>query len=191
MAHYAPPTSSFSKLRDSIAVVTGGATGIGAATVKILSEHGAKVVVGDINVSAGEELSKTLQNVSFVKCDVTNYQDIYNLFRKAYDQYGQVDHALSSAGIFEQGNWFDPELTIDSVKGESGNTRTFDVNVVGSLHFARVASVFLREGRKAGQDKSLTLLSSVNAWRESPGLFLYQVQLPRIHSFEVRCKVEH
>lgn len=49
-----------------------------------------------------------------------------------------------------------------------------NINLIGSLHFARIAAVFLREGRVKGQDRSITLLSSVNAFRESPGLFIYQ-----------------
>jgi NAD(P)-dependent dehydrogenase (short-subunit alcohol dehydrogenase family) len=65
-------------------------------------------------------------------------------------------------------------LTIDSVKSE-GNMNTLNVNVIGTLNFARVAAVFLRDGLKKGeQDRSMVLLSSVNAFRESPGLYLYQ-----------------
>lgn len=175
MAHFAPARAAFSKLKGSVVCVSGGATGIGAATVRVLSENGAKVVVGDINTDAAERLSKDNVDVSHVKCDVTKYEDIYTLFRTAHDKHGRVDHAVSCAGIFEVGNWYDPALTTETVKDDSGNTKTLDVNVIGSLHFARVASVFLREGRQQDQDKTLTLLSSVNAWRESPGLFLYQV----------------
>ena len=153
----------------------GGATGIGAATVKILSKNGAQVVMGDINAEAAQKLCEELEGVSFVPCDVTKYGDIWNLFKVAFDKYKRIDSAISCAGILEQGNWFDPNLTIDSVKDDSGNPKTLDVNVIGSLHFARIAAVFLRDGRQEGQDKSLILLSSVNAFRESPGLYLYQV----------------
>ena len=138
-------------------------------------KNGARVVLGDINTEAAEELSKEYPGVSFVKCDVTKYDDIYNLFKTAYEKYGRIDHAVSSAGIYEVGNWYDPNLTIESVKGDSGDLKTLNVNVIGTLHFARIAAVFLREGKKDGQDRSIALLSSVNAWRESPGLFIYQV----------------
>lgn len=175
MAHFVPAKATFSRLKDSIVCISGGATGIGAAVVKILASSGAKVVVGDINSEAAEQLSKDNTGVSHVRCDVTKYEDIYKLFRTAYDKHGRVDHAVSCAGIFEVGNWYDPELTVDTVKDHSGDTKTLDVNVIGSLHFARVASVFLRTGRQQDQDRSLLLLSSVNAWRDSPGLFLYQV----------------
>lgn len=157
--------------------IAGGATGIGAATAKILASHGANVVIGDINTSAAEELIRQHSTVTIFKCDVTKYSDIYDLFRTAYDKHGAVHHAISCAGIYEQGNWFDPSLTIDSVKDDSGNLKTIDVNIIGSLHFARVAAVFLREGIQKGENRSLTIVSSVNAFRESPGLFLYQVRL--------------
>lgn len=178
MAHYTPSEASFSKLKDTIVVITGGATGIGGAAVEIFAQNGANVVVGDINSNAAEALSKEYPGVSHVKCDVTKYEDVYQLFKTAFDKHGRVDHAVSCAGIYEQGNWYDPELTVDTVQHDSGNLKTFDVNVMGSLHFARIATVFLRTGKQPGQDKSLVLLSSVNAWRESPGLFLYQVCHP-------------
>ncbi|EME79036.1 uncharacterized protein MYCFIDRAFT_34789, partial [Pseudocercospora fijiensis CIRAD86] len=160
---------------------TGGSTGIGAAVTRILANHGAKVVFGDINVAAAESLTKELDSVTFFKCDVVNYDDLYSLFKAAHDQYGRIDHAISCAGIFEQGNWFDPKLTIDSVKSDPGNSRVLDVNVLGTLHFSRIAAVFLRERLRKGENRSLTLLSSVNAFRESPGLFIYQTSKHAIH----------
>ena len=132
-------------------------------------------MIGDINSEAGSRLSNELQDSVFVHCDVTKYNDIYTLFETAHKKFGRIDHAVSSAGIYEQGNWFDPSLTIDNVKNDSGNLKTLEVNAIGTLQFARVAAVFLRHDRKGGEDRSLTLLSSVNAFRESPGLFLYQV----------------
>jgi NAD(P)-dependent dehydrogenase (short-subunit alcohol dehydrogenase family) len=149
----------------------GGSTGIGAATVELLIKQGANVVFGDINAAGVQGSSAP---AIFVECDVTKYDDIYQLFRKTYDQFGRIDHAISCAGIFEQGNWFDPIYTIDSIKEDPGNTKVLDVNLLGTLHFARIAAVFLRESRQENSNKSLTLLSSVNAFRDSPSLYLYQ-----------------
>lgn len=176
MSHYLPDEQNFKILKDKVVVISGGATGIGAATVQILAQHGAIVVIGDINAEAAQTIKEEHPNVSFVECDVASYGDLYNLFKTAFDKHSRIDHAISCAGIFEQGNWFDPELTIDSVGEDSGNLKTLSVNVIGSLHFARIAAVFLRDGREKGQDRSLVLLSSVNAFRESPGLFIYQVR---------------
>ena len=131
-----------------------------------------------MNNAAATELVKQHPGVEFVSCDVAKHGDIYELFKSAHDRYGRVDHAISCAGIFEQGNWYDPALTIESVKSNTGNTKVMDVNVLGTLQFARIAAVFMRDGMEKADNKSLTLLSSVNAFRESPGLFLYQVRTP-------------
>lgn len=112
---------------------------------------------------------------------MTNYNDIYTLFKTAHEKYGRIDHAISCAGILEQGAWFDPGLTIESVGRQQATTAVIDVNVIGSANFARIAVVFLRDGLEKGmgkgENRSLTLLSSVNAFRDSPGLYMYQVSI--------------
>jgi len=111
---------------------------------------------------------------------VAKYSDNYRLFRTALDKYGRVDHAIACAGIVERGKWFDPKLTVDTVD-KPETTQVIEINLLGSIYFARIAVVFLRHERKAGEDKSLTLISSAAGFRDSPGLFLYQVSwTPRL-----------
>lgn len=105
---------------------------------------------------------------------MTKHDDLYRLFKKAHEKHGHIDHAISCAGIFEQGDWFDPNHTIETIKDDPGNTKVLDVNLMGTLHFSRIAAVFLREEKSERSNRTLTLLSSVNAFRDSPGLYLYQ-----------------
>lgn len=192
-----PDSKTFGELRHKVVVVAGGASGIGAAAVKILYNSGAHVVFGDINRGVGEALLNTLrtdrhkgiaekfsqgaEGLVFRICDVCNYSDIYNLFRSARDQHGRVDHALFCAGIVDSptSSYFDAALTIDSVGEAFGNTSTLDVNFLAACTFARIALPFLRDGGdqvKPGSlpDRSLTFLSSVTGFRDAPGMFLYQ-----------------
>ena len=101
--------------------LAGGANGIGAATVRLLFEAGASVVFGDMDTKNGELLVEDIrsQEVLFIKTDVSKYEDNLALFKTAYESFGKVDHAMSIAGIVEQGNWFDPALTIESVEKAS------------------------------------------------------------------------
>lgn len=186
MAQFIPKANHFQALKNKVCVLSGGSTGIGAATATILAQQGAKVVIGDINTKAGNELASHLKSTTsgeatFTSCDVTHYQDIYNLFKTAHSRYGRVDHAVSCAGIFERGTWFSPDLTIENVGKEPGPSTVIDVNVMGTANFARVAVPFMRdsmtEDEKSSHEKSLTFLSSVNAFRESPKLYMYQVSL--------------
>lgn len=64
-------------------------------------------------------------------------------------------------------------MTLESVE-KPATTKLVDVNVLGSLYFARVAVVYLRQNQKPSADKSLILFSSVAGFKESPGLFVYQ-----------------
>lgn len=107
---------------------------------------------------------------------MTNYDDLYDLFREAYSRHGRVDQAVANAGILEQGKWFDPELTIESVGSIKETTKVLDVNITAMANFARIAVVFLRDSLSRGltRNPSLTLLASVASIRESPGLYMYQ-----------------
>lgn len=137
---------------------------------------GASVVVGDISPTSADEVVSSLEsakgaatggNVDFLHCNVTDYADNYRLFKAAYDKYRRIDHAVSCAGILEQGKWFDPDLTIESVGKEEATRVVLDVNLPGSCVFARTAVVFLRDGIQKGENKSITLLSSGGFPRKS------------------------
>lgn len=154
----------------------GGASGIGAATVRLLNAALAFVVFGDSAQEAAEELIASLdqpENVTFVLTNVSSYESNYALFRSAFEKYGRIDHAISIAGISERENWFDPALTLTDIKKEP-DTLTLDVNLKGVLFFARIAMVYLRAGNEK-RNRSLTLFSSVAGFRPTPGLAIYQV----------------
>ena len=86
------------RLDGKVAVVTGGCSGIGLATVQRFAEEGAQVVVGDLDAERGKEVVADIAGL-FVHCDVTSKEDVDNLFRTAHDTYGSVDIAFNNAGI--------------------------------------------------------------------------------------------
>lgn len=172
-----PPSSS--SLNDTVVVITGGAIGVGASFVRQAHAAGAHVFFGDVLDEPGNALAKELSSAGSNKahyqhCNVTDYENTIALFESAYKAFGRVDHAIANAGVGEQGNIFDPELTLESVKEEPKKAmNVVDVNLKGELYFARIASVYLRQGGGEAKDKSLTLLSSVAGFREDPGLYVY------------------
>lgn len=88
-----------SKLQGKVAVITGGASGIGAATAKLFSEHGAKLVLVDLQEDLGTSFAQELPDAIFVKADVTNEEQVANVFEKAKEAFGQVDIVFNNAGI--------------------------------------------------------------------------------------------
>ncbi|CCH80511.1 putative oxidoreductase, short chain dehydrogenase/reductase family [Nostocoides japonicum T1-X7] len=86
------------RLERKTAVVTGGCSGIGLATVRRFAEEGAKVVIGDIDEDRGPEVASEVGG-TFVRVDVTSKEDVDTLFRVAKQTYGSVDVAFNNAGI--------------------------------------------------------------------------------------------
>ncbi|WP_433559973.1 3-oxoacyl-ACP reductase [Pseudonocardia xinjiangensis] len=80
------------------AVVTGGGSGIGLATVRRLAREGARVVVGDIDAGPGQAAADEVNGL-FVRTDVTSEDEVQALFAAAAEHYGSVDVAFNNAGI--------------------------------------------------------------------------------------------
>jgi len=90
------------RLQGKVAVVTGGCSGIGLATVERFVEEGARVVIGDIDEERGLVLVGQLggeELATYVSVDVTEQEQVDALFATAKDRYGSVDVAFNNAGI--------------------------------------------------------------------------------------------
>jgi NAD(P)-dependent dehydrogenase (short-subunit alcohol dehydrogenase family) len=86
------------RLQDRVAVITGGAGGIGLATAQRFAEEGARVVVADVNEEAGTAAAAEVGGL-FVQVDVTSMADVERMFAVAAETYGSVDIAFNNAGI--------------------------------------------------------------------------------------------
>jgi NAD(P)-dependent dehydrogenase (short-subunit alcohol dehydrogenase family) len=86
------------RLQDRVAVITGGASGIGYATAQRFIEEGAKVVIVDLNEEIGNKVAKELGGI-FVKANVTSEEDVARMYKVAFDEYGRIDIAFNNAGI--------------------------------------------------------------------------------------------
>ena len=89
-----------SELAGKVAIVTGGASGIGRASVDLFHQEGARVVIADTNRDAGEQLAEELgQNVYFQAVDVTQASDIQQVINFAVNTLGGLDIMFNNAGI--------------------------------------------------------------------------------------------
>jgi len=80
-----------------VAIITGGGSGIGRATAELFAGEGAKVVIGDLPTSAGEEIAKSIGGL-FVATDVREPKAIERLVRAACDKFGGLDIMLTMPG---------------------------------------------------------------------------------------------
>ncbi len=86
------------RLEGRVSVITGGASGIGLATAKRLADEGSKIVIGDLDPTTGAAAAELVGGL-FVETDVTNADQVANLFNSAKSTYGSVDVAFNNAGI--------------------------------------------------------------------------------------------
>ncbi|MFM8413057.1 MAG: SDR family NAD(P)-dependent oxidoreductase [Alphaproteobacteria bacterium] len=111
------------RLDGKVAVVTGGASGIGAVTARIFARAGAKVVIGD--VQDGSEVAREIGG-TFVSCDVRRSEDVAALVARAVSGHGRLDVLFNNAGIERNG----PLVAMDA----QAHRDLLDVNVTGVLH---------------------------------------------------------
>lgn len=91
------------QLEHKVAIITGAGAGIGRETALLLAKEGAKVVVSDIDVQAGERVVKEIESAAgeaiFVKADTSNPDDHKSLVDKTLEKFGRLDIAVNNAGI--------------------------------------------------------------------------------------------
>jgi 3-hydroxyacyl-CoA dehydrogenase/3-hydroxy-2-methylbutyryl-CoA dehydrogenase len=121
---------------DVVALVTGGASGLGEATVIELVKKGAKVAIVDIDSAKGEKLAGTVgADAIFVNADVTSEADIRQALRKIIDIFGKINVAVNCAGITNPGKIMSKKgpLPLDSFN------KVLQLNLVGTLNVIRLA----------------------------------------------------
>src|SRR5690625_3190688 len=90
------------KLTEKVALITGGANGIGKTTAKKFLDEGAKVIISDVNEEAGEKTLNELSNygeVIFCQADVANPDHVKVMVQEAIDTFGKIDILVNNAGI--------------------------------------------------------------------------------------------
>jgi len=119
------------------ALVTGGSSGLGAATVRMLAGKGAKVTIADVNEKGGSELAQELGgNVSFIKTDVTNTEQVAAAVESAVKQQGGLHFLITTAGIG----------IAEKLLGKNGMhdmgkfLRTIQINLIGTFDAIRHAA---------------------------------------------------
>ncbi|XP_021278557.1 short-chain dehydrogenase reductase 2a-like [Herrania umbratica] len=130
---------SLRRLEEKVAIITGGAKGIGEAAVRLFVKHGAKVVIADIADAAGIALANSLApSAAYVHCDVSSEEDIEILINKTISLFGNLDILFNNAGVL--GNQSKRKSIIDFDAREFD--RVMQVNVrgaaLGMKHAAKV-----------------------------------------------------
>lgn len=131
------------RLEGKVAIITGGASGIGASAVRIFHEQGAKVVIADIQDDLGQAITNELgEDVCYVHCDVSSEDDVSKLVDTTIAKHGKLDIMYNNAGVLDR-----PFGSIlDTTKADLD--RCFGVNLVGAFLGAKYAARAMVAQRK-------------------------------------------
>ncbi len=95
-------------VEDKVALVTGGASGIGRATAQLLAQHGARVIVADLNAEGGYETVESIRGrggeALFVQTDVGNIDQVSRMVETCLDRFGRLDIVHSNAAAYKSGS---------------------------------------------------------------------------------------
>ncbi|MDR1055008.1 MAG: beta-ketoacyl-ACP reductase [Prevotellaceae bacterium] len=122
------------RLDNKIAIITGGAAGIGAATAEKFVNEGAKVIIWDLDENRGKELASKL-NAMFDKVNTTNYQEIETAAKRVFDQFGAIDILVNNAGITR-------DSTLKKMTPEQWQ-QVIDVNLTGVFYCTKIISEYM------------------------------------------------
>ncbi|MEW6239712.1 MAG: glucose 1-dehydrogenase [Chloroflexota bacterium] len=137
------------RMKDKVVLVTGGAAGIGKATALRFAEEGAKVVICDVNETAGQETVKELgADASFFKVNVANRAEVQKWVDDVAAKYGRVDVMVSNAGILRDGQLVKvKEGQLVGQMSEADFDLVISVNLKGVFNCAQaVAPYMIKQG---------------------------------------------
>ncbi|BBN06187.1 hypothetical protein MPTK1_3g19140 [Marchantia polymorpha subsp. ruderalis] len=168
------------RLVGQVAVITGGASGIGAATARMFTRHGARVVIADIQPSLGEKLLKELgPQAEYVECDVRKEEDIEKAISKAYELENRLDVVHSNAGIIGCVGPID-EVRIDE----------YDATIAVDLRAAVIAVKHAVRFMKPQKRGSIVITGSVASVRGGMGPHGYTVAKAGLLGLVNSCAAE-
>lgn len=151
------------RLKDKVAIVTGGGSGFGRGIAEAFAEQGAQVVVADINLKSAEETARAIGPKAFaIACDVTQKADVAQLIAQTSDRFGGLDIVVNNAGATHKN-----QSALDVTEDEFD--RIYAVNVK-AIYLMTLASVPELEKRGGGV---IINTASTAGVRPRPGLTWY------------------
>lgn len=167
------------RLSGKFALVTGGATGIGRATVERIVAEGGRAMIADINESAGQQAVDDLgSSVDWIRCDVTSEDDVKDAVEATVARFGRLDIVVNNAGMIAHRMLPEIDLALW--------TRVFAVNVQSVFLMIKHAAPHL----KAAGGGSIINMSSMAGLRGAPGLAVYSSSKAAINGLSVALALE-
>jgi NAD(P)-dependent dehydrogenase (short-subunit alcohol dehydrogenase family) len=156
------------RLTDKVAIVTGGAAGIGEATTLLFAEEGASVVIGDIDQTNGERVVEHVKKQGgkaiFVLTDISKERDSQTICTEALREFGRIDILVNNAATFVLKGL---EATVEDWQ------KSLSVNVIGGSLMSRFASEAMKKNDGGKGKGAIVNLGSISAFIAQPNFVAY------------------
>ena len=146
-------------LKNSTFIVTGGASGLGAATSRMLSQAGASVVIADLKEAEGNALAASLgKSVHFVRTDVCDETSAKAAIDSALDRFGGLQGLINCAGIVHAERIVGKE----GPHSLSGFSRAVNINLIGTFNLIRFAAEMMAKGVPNGEGERGVIVNTAS-----------------------------
>jgi 3-hydroxyacyl-CoA dehydrogenase/3-hydroxy-2-methylbutyryl-CoA dehydrogenase len=159
------------QLEDAGALVAGGASGLGEATVRALHERGAIVTIADVNTEKGEALASELAHASFVRCDVTDEKEVMTALSAAAQSARGLRVSCSCAGV----GWAERTASKRGPHQLQPFETVLRVNLIGTFNVLRFAAAAMNDNEPdAGAERGVCVnTASIAAFDGQIGQIAY------------------
>jgi len=159
------------EIKNSTFIVTGGASGLGAATASTIVSAGGNVVIADVNADAGNALAKELGRARFIRTDVTAEADGQAAVALALKEFGGLQGLVNCAGI----GGAEKTLGREGPHSLANFTRIITINLIGTFNMIRLAADAMSKGQpNAGGERGVIVnTASVAAYDGQIGQAAY------------------
>lgn len=152
-------------IKNKVILVTGGSSGIGAATVELLAENGAVVIAAARRTDKLETVVSTIRQNGYIadykQLDVTDYNQMQDTVQEIIKSYGKIDVIVNNAGVM-------PLSKLEALKIDEWN-RMIDVNIRGVLHGIGAALPLMKEQHSG----HIINIASIGAYEVTPTAAVY------------------
>jgi NAD(P)-dependent dehydrogenase (short-subunit alcohol dehydrogenase family) len=159
-------------IRDHVALITGGASGLGEATARLLASEGARILIADVNQAKGEALARELGGAArFARCNVTDSADMQMAVEAARQAFGAIHFTVCCAGI-------GPPKRVLGREGPmplENFSQVIQVNLIGTFNAIRLAAAVMAQNPPdtEGERGVIVTTSSVAAYEGQIGQAAY------------------
>jgi NAD(P)-dependent dehydrogenase (short-subunit alcohol dehydrogenase family) len=159
------------EIKNSTFIVTGGASGLGAATARVIAGAGGNVVIADVNADAGNALARELGRARFIKTDVTSEADGTAAVALALKDFGSLQGLVNCAGIGAA----EKTLGREGPHALASFIRVITINLIGTFNMIRLAADAMSKGQpNAGGERGVIVnTASVAAYDGQIGQAAY------------------